>query len=76
MPNMTAVKVRKRTASRQRKMSSSTDTPGEKSLHSEGHKQGIGDIWAGQNGNTIIYEWYGHEMTYYDSKLYSLNVFR
>lgn len=34
VPNITAVKVRKRMASRQRKISSSTDTPGEKSLHS------------------------------------------
>lgn len=34
VPNITAVKVRKRMASRQRKIRSSTDTPGEKSLHS------------------------------------------
>lgn len=34
VPNITAVKVRKRMASRQRKISSSTDTPGENSLHS------------------------------------------
>lgn len=40
VPNMTAVNVRKRMASRQRKISSSTDTPGEKSLHSGGTKGG------------------------------------
>lgn len=34
MPNMTAVNVRKRMASRHRKINSRTDTPGEKSLHS------------------------------------------
>lgn len=34
MPNITAVNVRKRMASRQRKISSRTDTPGEKLLHS------------------------------------------
>ena len=40
VPNITAVKVRKRMASRQRKISSSTDTPGEKSLHSGHGKRG------------------------------------
>lgn len=40
VPNITAVKVRKRMASRQRKISSSTDTPGEKSLHSGHRKRG------------------------------------
>lgn len=34
VPNITAVNVRKRMASRQRKISRRTDTPGEKSLHS------------------------------------------
>lgn len=40
MPNMTDVNVRKRMASRQRKISSNTDTPGEKSLHSGGRMEG------------------------------------
>lgn len=39
VPNMTAVNVRKRMASRQRKISSNTDTPGEKSLHSARRKR-------------------------------------
>lgn len=39
VPNMTAVNVRKRMASRQRKISSNTDTPGEKLLHSSSQKE-------------------------------------
>jgi len=40
VPNIIAVKVRKRMASRQRKISSSTDTPGEKALHSSDSGRG------------------------------------
>lgn len=50
VPNITAVKVRKRMASRQRKISSSTDTPGEKSLHSGNRKRG-------KKGRIFILNW-------------------
>lgn len=44
VPNMTAVNVRKRMASRQRKISSNTDTPGEKLLHSA-HRKRLKKRW-------------------------------
>ena len=52
VPNMTAVKVRKRRASRQRKIISMTVTGGEKSLHSakgEKIKDGIRGRIRGKN---------------------------
>lgn len=61
VPNITAVKVRKRMASRQRKISSSTDTPGEKSLHS-GHRK------RGKKRQNFCFEMSNETMTYQEHR--------